>query len=183
MSGTGTPWMNIARVVKTQGLKGEVVVVPTDDLPFIVSPGLHVTLTPPQLEGVRDATVASVRELANGWGVTFEEVAGIDEASRLVGRLLLARRDELDCDFGSVEFAAFSRRAVNDASLGFVGNIVDVLEGPEYDTWVVEGPYGEFLLPAVAEHVLDVPDDEDAAIRVDLPEGLVDLAVKEGGDA
>lgn len=183
MVGNGTPWMNIARVVKTQGLKGEVVVVPTGDLPFVVSPGLHVTLTPPQLEGVRDATVASVRELSNGWGVTFAEVKGIDEASRLVGRLLLARRDELDCDFGSVEFAAFSRRAVTDVSLGFVGNVVDVLEGPEYDTWVLEGPYGEVMVPAVDDYVLDFPDDEEAPIRVDLPQGLVDLAVREGEGA
>ncbi len=168
-----TAWANIARVVKSQGLKGEVVVVPTDGLPFLVREGMDVVLTPPPLRGVRSARVVAVRERANGWGVLFEGVHGIDIASTLAGRLVLARKADLPVDFSSVEVAGARHRAVHDRCHGDLGTIREVLSSPAQDVWVVQGRYGEVLIPVVDAMVRDIPCDEALPIEVDLPEGLV----------
>ena len=39
------------------------------------------------------------------------------------------------------------------------------------DVWVVEGPYGEVLVPVVDAIVTNCPEDD--VIDVDLPDGLV----------
>jgi 16S rRNA processing protein RimM len=168
-----TAWANVARVVKTQGLKGEVVVVPIDGLPFLVSEGMHVTLTPPPLRGPRDVVVRSVRELSNGWGVSFSGIENIDDASKVAGKLVLARRDELACDLAGLECAPARHRSVHDEKHGDLGRIVDAIANPAYDVWVVHGPLGEVMIPAVDEMIVDVPEDESLPIEVRLPEGLV----------
>ncbi len=43
-----------------------------------------------------------------------------------------------------------------------------------HDTWVVEGAYGEVMIPVVAEFVLAI-DIEQKLIEVDLPEGLIEV--------
>jgi 16S rRNA processing protein RimM len=52
-----------------------------------------------------------------------------------------------------------------------LGAISEVLRGPAQDVWVIRGPYGEVMLPAVDEVVLGVSDD--APIEVRAPEGSV----------
>jgi 16S rRNA processing protein RimM len=168
-----TAWANIARVVRSQGLKGEVVVVPTDGLPFLVREGMTVTLTPPPLKGVRSAQVRGVREVGNGWVVLFEGVDTIDIASTLAGRLVLARKTDLPVDFLDTDIVGACSRMVHDRHYGVLGTIQEVLSSSAQDIWVVQGRYGEVLIPVVDAMVCDIPDDESLPIEVDLPEGLV----------
>lgn len=182
-----TPWANIAQVTRTQGTRGEVAVVPIADLPPLVVPGLRVTLTPPSLRGVRTTTVVATRPAPHGLYVRFEDVDTIDEAHELVGKLLLARKSDLDIDLADASFACARHREVVDRAHGPLGRITDVIESAAHDIWVVSGPYGEVMIPVVPEIVVDVPDDEASPIRVEVPDGLVELgrdnAVGGGEDA
>ena len=62
--------------------------------------------------------------------------------------------------------------AVCDVSLGELGTLVDVFSTAAHDIFVVQGPYGEVLIPVVDAFLRNV-DQEEGRITVDLPEGLV----------
>jgi 16S rRNA processing protein RimM len=163
----------VAQVTKARGLNGEVVVVPTSGLPFLLYEGLEVDVVPPTLDGVRHTTVSAVRELAKGWGVMLDGVDAPAASSELPGRYLLAKVDDLPSDVeypGSPEFIGFE--VVSD-EYGPLGTVVATTDNGEYETLVVEGPYGEVLVPAVDEFIVAVDED---AITVTLPAGLVELA-------
>ena len=170
-----TAWANIARVVTTQGIKGEVVVVPTDGLPFLMEEGLAVILTPPPAKGVRSAEVLRIRDLKRGYGVLFSGVDGIDQARELVGKLVLARRADLAADPEDVTPLDAVGLRVCDEALGELGVITEVGENAAYEIWTVEGPYGEVMIPVVEEFVCALPSEEGEPVVVRLPKGLVGL--------
>ncbi len=166
----------VARVTKAQGLQGEVVVVPTDGLPFLLQEGLRLWVVPPSLEGVRQTQVLAIRSLAKGWGVMLEGVADVAAANELVGRHLLAVTDELP-EYDEVESASDIGLQVNDARHGRLGTIVDELHTPAHPLWVVQGPYGEVLIPVVDEFIINHHGD---CVDVRLPEGLISQEPSQG---
>lgn len=62
---------------------------------------------------------------------------------------------------------------VMDQRLGLIGTLEDVFTTPAHDVYVVQGRYGEVMIPAVDEFILEF-DAQSACLRVDLPLGLVD---------
>lgn len=165
----------IARVEKSHGRTGEVVTVAVHGLPPLVREGLEVFVVPPRLKGPRSYVVKRVSEGAHGQLVSLSGVTGINEADGLCGRYLLAREKDLPDDVALHDAEALFGREVTDESLGFLGTIEEVMVGPANDVWVIEGPFGEVLVPVVEDVVLEVPDT--GAIGVRVPSGLVD-----GGD-
>lgn len=144
-------------------------------LPPLVREGLEVFVVPPRLKGPRSHVVTHVSEGAHGQLVSLSGVTGIDAADGFRGRYLLAREQDLPDDVALHDAEALFGREVADESLGFLGTIEEVMVGPANDVWVVEGPFGEVLVPVVDDVVLEVPDT--GVIRVRVPSGLVD-----GGD-
>jgi 16S rRNA processing protein RimM len=61
---------------------------------------------------------------------------------------------------------------VADSSRGELGIIEDIFTTPAHDILVVEGPFGEVLIPAVNDFITEINYPEKR-ILVDLPEGLV----------
>ncbi len=116
--------------------------------------------------------VTHVTEGARGQLVSLSGVTGIDQADGLRGRYLLAREKDLPDDVALHDAEALFGREVCDKSLGYLGTIEEVMVGPANDVWVVEGPFGEVLLPVVEDVVAGVPDDGPIAVCV--PAGLID---------
>ena len=171
-----TPYMNVARIARTHGKRGEVVVIPVDGLPFCLEEGMRVCLTPPDLYGDRFRTVVSV-----GVGETplvrFSGVDGLNDAEGLVGKLVLARRDEVPQAVRERAVLDCVGCRVVDERHGELGEVVEVMHLPAHDVWRVEGGrYGEVLVPVVDEMVESLPDGPDDVVRVRLIDGLVDLA-------
>ena len=162
---------NIARVVKARGKTGEVVVVSTDGLPLLVREGLEVCVVPPELKEKRWRNVVSCHEADGSASILLEGCATISDAEALKGRYLLAKVCDLPSDLPSYDVPRLLGREVSDAAMGHIGAIADVMFGPTQATWVVVGPYGEVLIPAVPEIVGTVPPE--GAICVNLPHGLV----------
>jgi len=134
---------------------------------------MHVALLPPALKGPRSHTVVSQSAGGSAQLVSLSGVKGIDDASKLVGRWVLARLDELPEDFELHDPRSLMGREVEDAELGPLGSICDLLMGPANDVWVVRGPYGEVLIPAVEPIVLSCGDEGPILVRV--PEGILGL--------
>ena len=165
----------IAHITKTHGRNGEVVAVPAHGLPLALAPGLSVAVVPPRLKGPRWRTVLSCEDSATGQLVSLSGIGGLDEAAPLVGRRLLARVADLPEGLWMHDADALVGREVQDARLGSLGVLAEVLRGPAQDVWVVVGDHGEVLVPAVDAIVKDVgaPGCE-GPIRVEVPRGLVE---------
>lgn len=68
---------------------------------------------------------------------------------------------------------------VFDERLGLIGVLEDVFETAAHDIYVVRGQFGEVMIPAVDELILEF-DEEKKHLHVDLPDGLVNETL---GDA
>lgn len=169
-------YKNIARVLRTHGAKGEVVVAPLRGLPLLLHTGMQVHLTPPALARERVSTVLTLADgpTSGTARVRFSCASTLEDAEGLVGCYVLARRDDLD--LGPLEAAVCDLlgRSVVDARIGAVGCIQEVLETPANDVWVVDGgAHGEVLIPVIDQVVESIPDEGPIAVR--LMDGLLDL--------
>ena len=169
-------YRSIARIQKTHGRNGEVVAVPAHGLPASLCPGLVVAIVPPPLKGPRRLEVLSCKGGDLGQLVRFGGVSDLDGASRLVGKTVLARVSDLPQELGLHDVDALMGREVADCRLGSLGRVHEVMRGPANDVWVVQGPYGEVLVPVVESMVSEF--GPTGTIFMDLPAGLV-----EGEDA
>lgn len=161
-----------ATVVKTQGLRGEVVVSSDHGLPLSYMEGCEVRFVPPSLEGANRASVRSVDEDSRGALVSFEGFDSVDDASKLVGRVVLVRLEDLPQE--TVGNDGLEGRRVVCAVWGDIGVIEEEMFLPANDVWVVRGPYGEVLVPVIDQVVFDIPEDVAEPVRVKLLPGLIE---------
>lgn len=164
-------YRNIARVVKTHGRQGEVLVEALRGLPLVVDAGMKIALTPPALKRDRFSLVEDVSEGETSARVKFRGIDTLDDAESIVGCFLLAREDDLDLGNLDIAYEELIGRDVVDERHGFLGSIVEVMETPANDVWCVEGPFGEVLIPVIDEVVLELP--ETGAIRTRVMDGIV----------
>mgnify|MGYP001767173869 CR=1 FL=1 len=166
-----TPYRRVGRIQKPHGTKGEVVVVPDGGLSFVDIRGLQVWVVPPPLHAT-PYRVTDARSGPKGVVLTLE---GIDEAAaahELVGRWLLAASDDLPA--APEEAPDVLGYAVVDAARGNLGVITDVIVTGANDVFVVdEGPFGQVLLPVIADVVREI-DHDARAVSVTLLDGLLD---------
>ena len=167
-------YRNVARVVGKTGKTGEVRVEAIDGLPFLLSEGMMVHLTPPPLEGMRRSVVESVRELGDGWAVRFADARTSEDAFALVGRLCLVSEEDLPELEPQDDPSVLLGLDVVDGRVGLIGAVTDILVSTEQLTLVVgdEEEPERHMIPFVDEFVLAVSED---AIEVDVPQSLLDL--------
>lgn len=166
-------YKNIARVARPHGRKGEVLAQPLRGLPSLIEPGMRVALTPPALDRDRFCTVESVTDTGEGDLVKFEGVDDLTAAEKIAGCYVLANAEDFELDPLMQAYDDLIDRAVEDERFGALGTIVEVMETPANDVWVVDGGrYGEVLIPVIEQVVLDLPDE--GTIRVHIMDGLID---------
>jgi 16S rRNA processing protein RimM len=164
--------VEVGRVIKPHGLRGEVAVFPTSEVMDRLSAGTAVWV-----DGVA-TTVATSRPHQGRPLVRFEHVRDRSAAELLRGALVEAAPldpEELDTYLISELIGV----PVIDAIGGELGRVIGVIEMPAvagYDLLEVERPTGgTWLLPAADELVEAVDDAEGLRLMVrELPEGLLD---------
>ena len=173
---SGTPYETIARVVKTRGLEGKVLVRCTEDLPFCIYEGLELWVVPPLLEGVRRSLVLSLESCGDDSAVIgLEGLESIDDAERLVGRYLLARAEDLDLDPQEDMVLVLGCRAVSDDGRE-LGRVTEYLETKANDVLVITRHDGsELLVPVIEETVVAVPEQDGDPLVLHLLDGLEEL--------
>lgn len=148
--------------------------VPVHSLPSLIAEGMIVVPVPPALKGPRKFSVISVEsDDREGSLVTFEDVITISDAEELVGKTLLVEEDCLPENFGLVNTSLLVGREVRDTEYGSLGEITEVLVGPTQNVWVIEGSYGQIMMPAVDEFIHEAP--VEGPITVSIPQGLLRL--------
>lgn len=158
---SASPYVPLGRVVKTHGLKGEVSVAVAADLPFALPEGIEVWFVPPPTT-IRGGFIKGVRPGPKGPLVKISGVDSPEAAYALCGTQMLAKRQDIPAEwFEDVEpeFDA-EGMTVRDEAHGVLGEVVETIVTGANDVWVVEGPFGQVLLPVIDDVVLEI--DEDA---------------------
>jgi 16S rRNA processing protein RimM len=164
----------VARVGKTHGLEGEVTATAAGDLPFSVYEGLHVFVVPPTIYGQRELVVSSINEATvDKYYLRFEDVDSIEDAEQIAGHFLLADAQDIE-EYFDDDYMIEIGRSVIDEEHGELGKIVEVIETPANDVWVVHGAYGEVLIPVVDEVIVSLPEEPGIPIRTCIMDGLLE---------
>jgi 16S rRNA processing protein RimM len=160
-------------VEKPHGKRGEVVTVPVHGLPLMLHEGMRIACVPPLLKRDRWHEVNAVTS-GGGTGALVElsGVSCIADAEELVGCTILADVADLPEGYEMHDLDALLGRSVTDEVYGDLGEITEILVGQVHDVWVIEGRFGEVLIPAVPEIVEELP--LEGAILVRVPVGTVD---------
>lgn len=170
-------FVTVGTVRRSHGLHGEVLVAFRAGTFSDVLIGRRVWITPP-LESISESEFVEVSDFNKGHRVKLAYVDSIDTASLLNARNLVMALEDID----SLTLSAMDDSVKEDERVGLrvsaevygdLGVITEVLITGANDVLVVEGPYGEVLLPAIPDVVLDT-DFKLSTMRVFVLDGLID---------
>jgi 16S rRNA processing protein RimM len=103
--------------------------------------------------------------------IQFEGCDHINQVTSLVGQeVLVAAADIRRTDDRLFWFELAGLRVV-DQQRGDIGVLEDMFVTAAHGIYVIQGPLGEVLIPAVAPFVLGL-DRDSGVLRVDVPDGL-----------
>jgi len=156
----------VGRILAPRGVRGELKVEPLTDFPERFAPGqvIWVGGVRREVEGSRQRRSQVLLKLAG--------VDSVEQAATLQGELLEVPQEELTA-LGEGRYYRFQLlgMAAYDAAGEALGTVVDILSTGANDVYVVRGPRGELLLPAIEEVIKEV-DAEGGRMVVELMEGM-----------
>lgn len=168
-------YISIGHTKKTHGIVGELKVSVKDAylVDFAQSDVLFLDIrgkpTPFFVEEIRTSGDLLVK---------FEDVATKEAAQALVNREISMRRSDLRTMVAEVpsptDYMRYTGYLIEDATLGVVGRIRELVELPEQVMAMVERDGREVMVPINASF-LKRADHQALVLRMDLPEGLLDL--------
>lgn len=174
---TNGPALAVGKVVKSHGVRGEVVVeVRTDSPELRFAPGAALGVQRRGTSAPATLTVAAARQHAGRLLVVFQEVAGREAAEQLRGSLLTVGSDELEPNADPDEFHDHELEGLRVVLVSGeeVGVVREVLHTPAGELLSVGTPQDEEkLVPFVSEIVPEV-DLGQGRVVLDPPEGLLE---------
>jgi len=174
-------FVTIGYIHKSVGVHGEVLADVTVPIDAARIGDLTVWIIPPPL-GFRGGRIRSMVEHSNLVKIRFEGVDSVEQAKPLAQTDMVVELDALDPQtrawvlsatqdpHGSENVIGFE---VTDERYGALGSITDTIETGANDVWVVEGPYGQVLIPVIDQVVITV-DCKRATIEVRVLPGLIE---------
>jgi 16S rRNA processing protein RimM len=167
--------VEVGRVGRAHGLRGEVAVESYSDAPERFSPGAELLATLPATpDRPRPLTVATARPHRGLLLVRFAGVADREAAEELRGALLEVPRESVPeaPEDTWYHFQLLGCRC-HDRRGGDLGEVVEVAEDGGGALLVVDSGERRLLVPFVRQIVREV-DPESGRIELDLPEGLIE---------
>lgn len=163
--------LQIGRVIKSHGIKGEVVVDPTTDVPEIRF-AIDEVLAGKQASKEHELTVETVRPHKGRLLIKFREVPDRNVAETLRGTVFFAPPREEEDDDGFYDHELIGLKVVRDGE--DIGEITGVMHTPGRQILEVAYEGREVLVPFVYDIVPEVDLEEGVAV-VTPPEGLFEL--------
>ena len=159
--------MAVGWVLGVHGSRGQVPVRVHSDAPHRFDPGqtLYCEDTPLRI-------IEASGRLANRVVLRFDGINSPASARLLAGKWLTVPQEQVD-ELPEGEYFHFQLIGLRvfTSSGEDLGSLTEIIETGSNDVYVIEGPGGQLLLPAIASVVLDV-DLERGAMTVSLMEGL-----------
>lgn len=167
--------VTVGRVLKPHGLRGELCIEVHADSPFLFEGLSRIYLELPGKKA-RPCTIEAWRPHQGRVLILVDRCQGRDQAEAWRGALVLARERDLppadEDELRPEDLLGLSVVRLDGTSVGVLEGIDDVA-GQEI--WSVrDAADNEILLPAVEEIVVEI-DLEQGVIRVDPPDGLIEL--------
>lgn len=146
---------------------------PATDLSFDFALGLRVWFVPPPASA-RGGRITGIRQGSKGPMLTIEGIDDVNVAVQLRGADILVRTEDLPANWYDMEddpddVIGFD---VIDEEHGLLGSVSEIIYTGANDVWVVDGSFGEVLIPVIDDVVLDV-DRPERRITVRLLPGLM----------
>ncbi|MGQ1787316.1 MULTISPECIES: ribosome maturation factor RimM [unclassified Saccharicrinis] len=169
----------IGFIQKSHGVKGELALTLhdgfyTEDLaPEFILLEIDNGLVPFYVESHRIKSSKSML-------VKLENIDTETRASELAGTLVYVESSTLEQE-KELTNNAFIGYTVNDKSKGFIGEITEVQEISNNPLFVLDFEGKEVLFPINPDFIIEI-DDSNTTLKVDLPNGLIDLYLGEDDD-
>lgn len=164
-------YLEIGKIVNTQGIGGDVKVVPwCDDPAFLCEfETLYLDKTHTSV------SISNARVQKGNVILHIDGVQTLEEADqKLCGRVLYMNRDDVELEEGAYFIQDLIGMKVYDAETGALyGTLTNVLETGANDVYEVHGEAKLILLPAIPD-VIKETDLEHGEMHVTLLEGLLD---------
>jgi 16S rRNA processing protein RimM len=163
----------IGYITKTKGIKGEVQVYFEYDEPA----NLPLDSVFAEINGKLVPFFISTYKLQNNQtgNFYFDDIDTIEKAQTLIRKklyLLNSLKPVRDDDeFLITDLKGFM---VHDQTVGELGDIIEIHEYPQQFVAVVSYKFKEIMFPLNDDLIVEI-DEENGILKVDLPEGLVDL--------
>ena len=164
----------VGRIARPHGLRGQVVVTPETD--FVAERFRSGATVWTRSAGRHDElTIASARIQRGRPVIGFEGLSSVEAVERLAGlELRIPEASLRPLDPGRYYEFQLVGCVVETTEGSVVGPVVRVEGGPGGSRLVVQGPRGEILVP-LAVHICVEVDVGGRRIRIDPPEGLLEL--------
>lgn len=134
--------------------------------------GVDAWIVPPP-SSARSGRIESVRPGPKGPLVKLSGFDDLDASRAIVQCEILVLRDDLPEGWEEpVAEEDLVGRTVEDLERGELGTIVEVIVTGANDVWVVQGRFGEILIPVIDDVVIAAAAD-DSVISVRLLDGLM----------
>ncbi len=164
--------LQIGLIAKVRGLRGDLKIAPMtwDVYRFEELDGVWVEMTGQEPQFY---TFKRMRIEGQAVYVRFKEAPLRELAEKLVGGEVFiddSQRLELFDDMYYIDDLVGCK--IVDETHGELGTVTGVIDQAAQDIWQVDGPFGEVLIPAVIEFIVEM-DLENRIINVDLPDGLI----------
>lgn len=168
-------YLAIGQILRPHGVRGELKAKLLTNYPERLRLHKHIYLAPAHSpESVRQYVVEQMRVHQD---VMLLKLTGCDErnsADELRGMLVqIPSSDAVPLDEGEYYTYQVEGLVVETDTGDVLGKVVEVIETGANDVYVVRGPYGEVLLPAVTDVILDL-NMETGRMLVHLLPGLLD---------
>lgn len=160
------PLITAGQIVNTHGIRGEVKIVPWCDSPEFLCgfDTLYIDEAPIRLRAARPHKGNVLAAL--------EGVDTVEGAMALKGKTVHIDRADVTLPEGRHFLADLIGLRVVDADSGAeLGVLTEVLTPPAHQVYLVKGPQGERLIPAVEEFIVETNVD-GGYLRVRLIEGM-----------
>lgn len=170
-----TDYLNVGKIVNTQGLKGEVRVISQTDFPELrYKKGSTLTLFQEKKAPVV-LTVKSHRKHKNFDILSFEEHPSINDVEKYRDGILKVAMDDLtELEEDEFYYHEIIGLTVLDENGEELGKIKEILSPGANDVWVVQRQKKKDLLLPYIESVVTKVDIENGLVHVEIPEGLID---------
>ncbi len=166
--------INIGKIVGTYGYQGMVRIMPLTDFPERFKKQKTVILWK-NGKGSK-VMVEAARSYKESYLLKLQGIDSMEAAKDYCNALLKIDESQL-YPLPADHYYHFQLQglSVYDEEKGFLGELGEVLETGANDVYVVQSPeYGEILLPAIKDVILEV-DLEEKIMRVRLLPGLIDF--------
>ncbi len=169
------PFLLLGRVLRPHGVRGEVRIEVLTAYPERIVPGRRVFIgsDPQDPQSASAHVVTRSRKHQKMLILQFEGIGNREAAEALRGQFVMVTLDDA-VPLEEDEFYLFQLigLAVYTDEGEHLGRITDVIETGANDVYVVRGPRGEVLLPAIDECILEL-DIEGGKVTVHLMDGLL----------